>query len=122
MKFALIAAASVLAFAATPSFAGGFSGSNYAGSPQFANSAAVNYAHQTGAIKAVVNKGHINQETGAAAEAINEGNCGCVGKRVAKASSKNTSFQTATISAFSNKGSINQSSVSTSLARNSTWH
>jgi hypothetical protein len=122
MKFALIAAASVLAFAATPSFAGGFNGSNYAGSPQFANSAAVNYAHQTGAIKSVTSKGHINQDTGAAAEAINEGNCGCGGKRVAKATSKNTSFQTATIQGHSSKGSINQSSVSTSLARNSTWH
>jgi hypothetical protein len=121
MKFALIAA-SALAFAATPSLAGGFNGSNYAGAPQFANSAAVNYAHQTGAIKTVTSKGHINQETGAGAEAINEGNCGCAGKRVAKASSKNTSFQTATIQGYSSKGSINQSSFSTSLARNSTWH
>jgi hypothetical protein len=121
MKFALIAA-SAFALAATPALAGGFGGSHYAGSPQFASSAAVNYAHQTGAIKSMVNKGHIHQDAGAAAEAINEGNCGCAGKRVAKATSKNTSFQVATIKAGYNSGSIRQSSVSTALARNSSWH
>ena len=121
MKFALIAA-SAFALAATPALAGGFGGSHYAGSPQFASSAAVNYAHQTGAIKSMVNKGHIHQDAGAAAEAINEGNCGCAGKRVAKATSKNTSFQVATIKSGYNSGSIRQSSVSTALARNSTWH
>lgn len=121
MKFALIVA-SALTLAASPAFAGGFGGSNYGGSPQFASSAASNYAHQTGAIKTVTSKGHINQDTGAAAEAINEGNCGCAGKKVAKATSKNVSFQVATIQGHSSKGSINQSSVSTSLARNSSWH
>jgi hypothetical protein len=121
MKFVIIAA-SAFAFVATPAFAGGFGGSNYAGSPQFASSAASNYAHQTGAIKTVTSKGHIHQDTGAAAEAINEGNCGCAGERVAKATSKNTSFQVATIKGHYSAGSINQSSVSTSLARNSSWH
>jgi hypothetical protein len=121
MKFVIIAA-SAFAFAATPAFAGGFGGSHYAGSPQFASSAAVNYAHQTGAIKTVTSKGHINQDTGAAAEATNEGNCGCVGKRVAKATSKNTSFQVATIQGHTSTGSINQSSFSTALAHNATWH
>ena len=121
MKFALIVA-SALTLAATPAFAGGFGGSHYAGSPQFASSAASNYAHQTGAIKSMTNKGHIHQDAGAAAEAINEGNCSCKGKRVAKATSKNTSFQVATIKAGYNSGSINQSSVSTALARNSSWH
>ena len=121
MKFALIAA-SVFALAATPALAGGFGGSHYAGSPQFASSAAVNYAKQTGAIKSMTNKGHIHQDAGAAAEAVNEGNCSCKGKRVAKATSKNTSFQVATITTGYNSGSIKQSSVSTALARNSSWH
>jgi hypothetical protein len=121
MKFGIIAA-SVLALAATPALAGGFGGSHYAGSPQFASSAAVNYAKQTGAIKSIYSSGHIHQDTGAAAEAINEGNCGCAGKRVAKATSKNTSFQSATIQGHSSKGSITQSAVSTSLSRNSSWH
>jgi hypothetical protein len=121
MKLVIIAA-SAFAFIATPAFAGGFGGSHYAGSPQFASSAASNYAHQTGVIKAIVSKGHIKQVTGASAEAINEGNCGCSGKQVAKATSKNTSFQVATIHAGFSSGSINQSAVSTSLARNSRWH
>lgn len=121
MKFVLIAA-SAFAFAATPALAGGWGGSNYAGAPQFASSAAVNYAKQTGAIKAIISKGHIKQVTGASAEAINEGNCGCSGKQVAKAASKNTSFQVATIHAGFSLGSINQSAVSTSLAHNARWH
>ena len=121
MKFTLIVA-SALTLAATPAFAGGFGGSHYAGSPQFASSAAVNYAHQIGTIKAITSMGHIHQDAGAAAEAVNEGNCSCMGKRVAKATSKNTSFQVATIQAHYNMGSINQSSVSTALARNTTWH
>ncbi len=121
MKFALIVA-SALTLAATPALAGGFGGSHYAGSPQFASSAAVNYAKQTGAIKSMTNKGHIHQDAGAAAEAVNEGNCSCKGKRVAKATSKNTSFQVATIQSGYNSGSIKQSSVSTALARNSSWH
>ena len=117
MKFVLIAASSIV-LASTSAFAGGFSGSHYAGSPQFATSAAVNYAHQSGAIKTMMNKGHINQETGAAAEASNVSSCGCAGKQVAKATSKNTSFQVATIHALSSHGSINQSSVSTAMAHN----
>jgi hypothetical protein len=121
MKFALIVA-SAFALVTTPALAGGFGGSNYAGSPQFASSAASNYAHQTGAIKAIVSKGHIKQVTGAAAEAINEGSCGCVGERVAKATSKNTSFQVGTIHAGFSSGSISQSAVSTSLARNTSWY
>jgi len=121
MKFTFIVA-SAFALAATPALAGGWGGSHYAGSPQFANSAAVNYAKQTGAIKTMTSKGRINQDTGAAAEAVNEGNCGCAGKRVAKATSKNTTFQVAKIQGRFSKGSINQSSFSTSLARNSTWH
>ena len=121
MKFAFIVA-SALTLAATPAFAGGFGGSHYAGSPQFASSAAVNYAHQTGAIKAIVSKGHIKQVTGAAAEAVNESGCGCAGKQVAKATSKNTSFQVGTIHAGFSSGSINQSAVSTSMARNTRWH
>ena len=121
MKFVIIAA-SAFAFVATPTLAGGFGGSHYAGSPQFASSAASNYAHQAGVIKAVINKGYIKQMTGASAEAINEANCGCTGKQVATASSKNTSFQVATIHAGYNSGSIKQSAVSTSVARNSRWH
>jgi len=121
MKFVIIAA-SAFALATTPAFAGGFSGANYAGSPQFASSAASNYAHQTGAIKAIVSMGHITQVTGAAAEAVNESGCGCGGKQVAKATSKNTSFQVGTIHAGVSSGSINQSAVSTSLARNTRWH
>jgi hypothetical protein len=121
MKFALIAA-SAFALIATPALAGGFNGSNYGGSPQFASSAAVNYAKQTGAIKSMMSKGHINQDAGAAAEAANDSSCGCKGKQVAKATSKNTSFQVATIKAGYSTGSINQSAVSTSLAHNSRWH
>jgi len=121
MKFAIIAA-SAFAFAATPAFAGGWGGSNYGGSPQFASSSASNYAEQTGAIRAVVSRGHIDQVTGAAAEAINERSCGCSGKQVAVASSKNTSFQVATIQGRFSTGSITQSSVSTSVAHNAGWH
>jgi hypothetical protein len=120
MKLVVIAA-SALAFVATPALAGGWGGSHYAGAPQFASSAAVNYATQSGAIKALVSKGHIKQVTGASAEAYNEGNCGCAGHQTAKAYSKNTSFQIGTISAGLSVGSINQSAVSTATAVNSRW-
>ena len=121
MKFAIIAA-SALAFVATPAFAGGFSGSNYAGAPQFASSAASNYAQQLADLGAYKTKGHIDQVTGAAAEAINEATCGCSGELTAKATSKNTSIQVAAIHATFTSGSITQSAVSTALAHNVTGH
>jgi hypothetical protein len=121
MKLILIAA-SALAFAATPSMAGGFSGSNYAGAPQFASSAASNYAHQLADIGAYKTKGHIDQVTGAAAEAVNESDCGCTGSRTAVAVAKNTSFQVGAIHATFTSGSITQSAVSTALAHNISGH
>lgn len=124
MKF-LVVAASALAFAATPALAGGWGGSNYGGSPQFANSSALNFAKQMGTIKAQSGhskhgwgksvKSRIDQMTGASAEAINKSSCGCKGKQVAKAFAKNNSFQTAKIYGV---GTITQSAVSSALAKN----
>jgi hypothetical protein len=120
MKLAIVAA-SALMLAAAPAFAGGYGDSHYAGAPQFANSAAINYAAQVGSIKAMVSKGSIKQVTGAAAEASNEGPCGCKGESVANAYSKNTSFQVGTIHAGVSMGSISQSAVSTATAKNFRW-
>lgn len=121
MKFVLVAA-SALAFAATPALAGGWGGSHYGGSPQFATSSALNYATQIGSIKSFVSKGHIKQMTGASAEAINKSTCGCKGDQVAKANAKNVSFQVGTIHAGFSVGSINQTAVTTALAKNTRSH
>ncbi len=117
MKFA-IAALSALALTAAPAFAGGYDNNHFAGSPQFANSSALNFAVQAGSIHALVSKGNIKQVAGASAEAINKGSCGCSGEQIANAVSKNTSFQVGTIKAGFSVGSINQSGVSTSTAKN----
>lgn len=121
MKF-LVIAASALAFAATPALAGGWGGSNYGGSPQFAHSSAMNYAKQIATINAGKSFGKIEQVTGAGAEAINKSSCGCKGKQVAKANAKNVSFQVGTINAGFTMGSISQSAVTTSLAKNVRGH
>jgi hypothetical protein len=117
MKF-LVIAASALAFAATPALAGGWGGSNYGGSPQFANSSATNYALQVGSMKSLIGFGGIEQVAGAGAESVNLSRCGCKGKQVAKANSKNTSFQAAYIHSGLSVGHISQSAVATSTAKN----
>lgn len=117
MKFAIIAA-SALAFAASPALAGGWGGSHYAGSPQFAMSSALNYAHQVGSIKALVSKGKITQVTGASAEAINKSKCGCKGSQTALANAKNVSFQAATVTSGFHKGGIEQTAVTSAIAKN----
>lgn len=117
MKF-LVVAASALAFATTPALAGGWGGSNYGGSPQFAHASAINLATQVGSIKAIVSKGNLKQLTGASAEAINKTTCGCRGKMKAGATAKNVSFQAGTIHAGFSFGSINQQAVSSAVAKN----
>jgi hypothetical protein len=113
----LIVAATALIVATAPAFAGGY-GHSQPTSPQFASATALNYATQIATVKSHMNKGKIEQVTGASAEALNKSGCGCHGSQTAHAFAKNNSIQVATVKSGFTVGGISQSAVATSTAKN----
>ena len=121
MKKAIFAA-SILALSATPALAGGFGGPQHVSAPQFATSSAMNLAAQVAKVH-TEQKGKFEQITGAAADAINKANCGCLPtSQTAHATSKNVSLQVGKLEAYHGNAKLSQTAVSTAIAKNIRSH
>lgn len=117
MKLVAIAA-SALILSASSAFAGGFGGHNHNTAPQFATSSALNLALQVGTVSGY-KASSLEQISGAAAEAINKSNCGCLpGSQTAHAGAKNVSIQFGKVTSVKGKASLSQTAVATSVAKN----
>ena len=122
MKLGIIAATALL-LSASSAMAGGFNGSHYTPAPQFANSSALNMAVQAASISGH-KISHLEQITGATAEALNEANCGCQpGLQVANAHAKSVSIQVGKIESYGGfVGKLSQTAVSSATAHNVRSH